>query len=80
MKPPDVGIFFGRPVRGHFLAEELRTPGSSVIVYNNRGLPGTYVQVPMAFLPALHIHFPRITRSTIHHFALFQPCASISIE
>jgi glycosyltransferase involved in cell wall biosynthesis len=65
MKPPDVGIFFGRPVRSHFLAEELRTRGSSVVVYNNRGLPGTYVQVPMAFLPALAYLFS--THHQIYH-------------
>lgn len=50
--PRDVGIFFGRPVRSHLLAEELRGRGFSVTLYNNQGVPGTYVAVRMAFVPA----------------------------
>lgn len=47
-----VGIFFGRPVRSDILAEKLRARGFSVTLYNDRGLPGTYVPVPYAFVPA----------------------------
>jgi glycosyltransferase involved in cell wall biosynthesis len=50
---PDIGIFFGRPERSHILAEKLRTQGFQVTLYNRRGLPGTFVFVRYAFLPAL---------------------------
>jgi glycosyltransferase involved in cell wall biosynthesis len=49
---PDIGIFFGRPERSHILAEKLRTQGFQVTLYNRRGLPGTFVFVRYAFLPA----------------------------
>jgi glycosyltransferase involved in cell wall biosynthesis len=49
---PDIGIFFGRPERSHILAEKLRTHGFRVTLYNRRGLPGTFVFVRYAFLPA----------------------------
>jgi len=50
---PDIGIFFGRPERSHILAEKLRTQGFQVTLYNRRGLPGTFVFVRYAFVPAL---------------------------
>ena len=50
---PDIGIFFGRPERSHILAEKLRTQGFQVTLYNRRGLPGTFVFVRYALLPAL---------------------------
>lgn len=53
MSGPDVGIFFGRPDRSHLLAEHLRARGLRVTLYNDRGVPGTYVPVPYAFPAAL---------------------------
>jgi glycosyltransferase involved in cell wall biosynthesis len=50
---PDIGIFFGRPERSHVLAEKLRSQGFQVTLYNRRGLPGTFVFVRYALLPAL---------------------------
>jgi glycosyltransferase involved in cell wall biosynthesis len=50
---PDIGIFFGRPERSHILAEKLRSQGFQVTLYNRRGLPGTFVFVRYALLPAL---------------------------
>lgn len=52
MHDGDVGIFFGRPVRSHMLAQELRARHFQVSLYNNRGLPGTYTLVPDRFVPA----------------------------
>jgi len=49
---PDIGIFFGRPERSHILAEKLRAQGFQVTLYNRRGIPGTFVFVRYAFLPA----------------------------
>ena len=49
----DIGIFFGRPERSQILAEKLRDQGFRVTLYNRRGLPGTFVFVRYAFLPAL---------------------------
>jgi glycosyltransferase involved in cell wall biosynthesis len=51
--PLDIGIFFGRPERSEVLAERLRARGFHVVVYNNRGIPGRYLSVRYAFLPAL---------------------------
>lgn len=48
----DIGIFFGRPERSHMLADQLRSRGFRVTLYNRRGLPGTFVFVRYAFLPA----------------------------
>ncbi len=50
---PEIGIFFGRPIRSEALAEKLRAKGFRVVLYNNRGLPGEYLSVPYAFFPAL---------------------------
>ena len=58
MEYPDIAIFFGRPVRSHILAEQLRRKGFRVTLYNTRGLPGTYVSIPRTFLPALCRLFP----------------------
>lgn len=52
MDHTEIGIFFGRPVRSHMLAQELRARGFQVSLYNNRGLPGTYTSVPLRFAPA----------------------------
>gem|GEM_PF-1566472 len=49
---PDIGIFFGRPERSHILADQLRRRGFRVTLYNRRGLPGTFVFVRYAFVPA----------------------------
>jgi glycosyltransferase involved in cell wall biosynthesis len=49
----DIGIFFGRPERSSILAGQLRDRGFRVTLYNRRGLPGTFVFVRYASLPAL---------------------------
>jgi glycosyltransferase involved in cell wall biosynthesis len=66
---PDVAIFFGRPTRSHILAEELRTRGVAVTIYNNEGTPGTYTHTPLAFYPALSRLF-----STRHQMYLTSSC------
>jgi glycosyltransferase involved in cell wall biosynthesis len=55
---PDVGIFFAHSGSGHAdrtyaLAEGLRARGFRVTLYNDRGLPGTYVPVRYSFPSAL---------------------------
>jgi glycosyltransferase involved in cell wall biosynthesis len=49
----DIGIFFGRPERSLILAGKLRDHGFRVALYNRRGVPGTFVLVRYAFVPAL---------------------------
>jgi glycosyltransferase involved in cell wall biosynthesis len=66
---PDLGIFFGRPTRSQVLAEELRSHGLSVTIYNNAGTPGTYEQTPLALFPALSRLF-----STRHQIYLTSSC------
>jgi glycosyltransferase involved in cell wall biosynthesis len=66
---PDIGIFFGRPVRSQMLAEELRTQGLSVAIYNNEGTPGTYTHTPLSCFPALYRLF-----STHHQIYLTSSC------
>jgi glycosyltransferase involved in cell wall biosynthesis len=76
---PDIGIFFGRPERSHILAQKLRTQGFQVTLYNRRGLPGTFVFVRYAFLPAFFRLF-----STHHQIYLtslsFVPSLSLCLN
>jgi glycosyltransferase involved in cell wall biosynthesis len=65
----DIAIFFGRPIRSQVLAEELRTHGVAVSIYNNEGTPGTYTHTPLAFFPALFRLF-----STRHQIYLTSSC------
>ncbi len=66
---PDIAIFFGRPVRSQVLAEELRSHGHSVTIYNNAGTSGTYTHTPLALFPALSRLF-----STRHQIYLTSSC------
>jgi glycosyltransferase involved in cell wall biosynthesis len=53
MESPDIGIFFGRPIRSQILVEKLQQQGFRVTLYNNRGQPGTYVAIPYGVVSAL---------------------------
>jgi glycosyltransferase involved in cell wall biosynthesis len=51
--PPDIAILFGRPGRSDILAEKLRARGFRITLYNNHGIPGTYVPLRFGLLPIL---------------------------